>query len=240
MVVAGQGRPPLFVVLLILFMTTGLIGRTPRVCTVLALKTRSFINKRFEQRPTSLVPSYIMASTPSSGAQSGADNDKLKFGPFLISRDHVFYTSALSAAFVNLRPIVPGHVLVMPIRVVPLLEDLSLEEYQDLWLTVRLAQGVLKRHYTSCEAFNVAVQDGEAAGQSVPHAHVHLLPRKRGDYQRNDDVYDDIQNWAPRDELRAKELVQLDVPEDNQRKDRTSEEMGVEATIYRDLLRLKP
>ena len=33
-------------------------------------------------------------------------------------------------------------------------------------------------------------QDGETAGQSVPHVHVHCLPRKAGDFKRNDDVYD--------------------------------------------------
>jgi bis(5'-adenosyl)-triphosphatase len=235
-------RIQLFVTPLFLLMTTGLIVRTPRVCTVLALKTGSFkAFQRFKQRSTPLVlPSRNMASAPSSSVPASTDKDKLNFGPFLISHDHVFFTSELSAAFVNLRPIVPGHVLVMPLRVVPLLADLTLDEYQDLWLTVRLVQGVLKRHYTSCEAFNIAVQDGEAAGQSVPHVHVHLLPRKRGDYQRNDDVYDDIQNWAPRDELKAKEHTSLDVPEDNQRKDRTSEQMGEEASIYRCLLQSKP
>ena len=33
-------------------------------------------------------------------------------------------------------------------------------------------------------------QDGETAGQSVPHVHVHCLPRRTGDFKRNDDVYD--------------------------------------------------
>ena len=222
--------------LLVLLMTTGFIGR---FCTVLAFQNRYF--KAYPLQKKQRFPSSItnMATTSSSSTQSGTsgNDDQLKFGPFLISRDHVFYTTSLSAAFVNLRPIVPGHVLVMPLRVVPILADLTLEEYQDLWLTVRVVQDVLKQHFqTSCEAFNVAVQDGEAAGQSVPHVHVHLLPRKRGDYQRNDDIYNDIQNWAPRDEFRPKELAQLDVPDDNQRRDRTSEQMKEEASIYRELL----
>ena len=33
-------------------------------------------------------------------------------------------------------------------------------------------------------------QDGETAGQSVPHVHIHCLPRKQGDFKRMDDVYD--------------------------------------------------
>lgn len=35
-------------------------------------------------------------------------------------------------------------------------------------------------------------QDGPAAGQTVPHVHVHCLPRRPGDLKRNDDVYDAI------------------------------------------------
>ena len=162
-------------------------------------------------------------------------SNNYQFGPFQISPDHVFYSTPLSAAFVNLRPIVPGHCLVMPQRVVPLLEDLTNEEYTDLWNSVRVVQRALKQHY-SCEAFNVAVQDGAAAGQSVPHVHVHLLPRIVGDFQRNDDVYDEIQNWAPRDNMRQP-LPDLEVPEDEERKDRTPQQMAEEAAVYRGLLK---
>jgi diadenosine tetraphosphate (Ap4A) HIT family hydrolase len=35
-------------------------------------------------------------------------------------------------------------------------------------------------------------QDGPAAGQTVPHVHVHVLPRRAGDFARNDDVYDEL------------------------------------------------
>jgi diadenosine tetraphosphate (Ap4A) HIT family hydrolase len=38
----------------------------------------------------------------------------------------------------------------------------------------------------------LVVQDGPAAGQTVPHVHVHCLPRRPGDLKRNDDVYDAI------------------------------------------------
>ena len=115
---------------------------------------------------------FSMASAtppPSSG--------DMRFGKFLIPTNSIFFRGKKSAAFVNLRPIVPGHVLVMPERIVPTMDELTEEEYVDMWKSVRIVQSAL-RHKYDATAFNVAVQDGRAAGQSVPHVHVHILPRK--------------------------------------------------------------
>jgi bis(5'-adenosyl)-triphosphatase len=165
---------------------------------------------------------------------SGDICQDMHFGKFVIASSHVFYRSPLSAAFVNLRPIVPGHVLVVPQRIIVRTEDLTAEEYHDMWESVRVVQNMLKKQYHAT-AFNVAVQDGRAAGQSVPHVHVHILPRVEGDFERNDDVYDELQAWAPRHEL-SRNKPTLDVPEDEDRKDRTSEQMVEEAAVYRSLL----
>jgi len=99
---------------------------------------------------------------------------------------------------------------------------------------------MLEQHYTPTKdddkdqvlSFNVAVQDGLGAGQSVPHVHVHLLPRLAGDFERNDDVYDELEQWAPRSDM-PKEKLALEVPDDGDRKDRTTEQMGEEAATYR-------
>ena len=173
------------------------------------------------------------------------------FGRFRISSTQIFYRSesGLSFGMVNLRPIVPGHVLVVPTRVVPTLDQLTDTEYEDLWCSVRCVQKILQRHYfpnynndPQSFGFNVAVQDGVAAGQSVPHVHVHILPRRHGlDFVRNDDVYDALQDWAPTSELRQWKLSNglghgsLHVPADEQRRDRTMEEMNMEASLYRDV-----
>lgn len=176
------------------------------------------------------VPSHLdMSVEPSTTAA-----DDMQFGKFLIASSHVFYRSSLSAAFVNLRPIVPGHVLVVPQRVVARMEDLTNDEYIDMWQSVRDIQSMLKTHYKAT-GFNIAVQDGRVAGQSVPHAHVHVLPRTEGDFERNDDVYDEMQAWGPTDEL-SRNKPTLDVPEDEDRKDRTVEQMAEEAAIYRSML----
>jgi diadenosine tetraphosphate (Ap4A) HIT family hydrolase len=191
------------------------------------------------------------------------NTDDAYFGKFVIPAASIFYRSpgALSTAFCNLRPIVPGHVLVMSARSVARLEDLTDEEHDDLWRTVRVVQGILKQQYSdkataattddsdktsllaSSLSFNVAVQDGRAAGQSVPHVHVHILPRSPGDFARNDDVYQELEEWAPRDvaiidssNVTVKETAKLDVLEDDQRRDRTREEMAQEAALYREIL----
>lgn len=163
-------------------------------------------------------------------------NEDAYFGRFVIPSASIFYRSPEqgSMAFVNLRPIVTGHVLIMTQRIVPYLRDLTDQEYIDLWRTVRTVQAMLRKHY-DCDAFNVAVQDGQAAGQSVPHVHVHILPRKDGDYERNDDIYNDLEEWAPRPELRL-EKPKLQVADDTDRRDRTREDMASEAALYRNIL----
>ena len=45
-------------------------------------------------------------------------------------------------------------------------------------------------------ALTLAVQDGTDAGQTVEHVHVHLLPRRPGDFQKNDDVYEKVSHEA--------------------------------------------
>jgi bis(5'-adenosyl)-triphosphatase len=101
------------------------------------------------------------------------------FGPYALHNSQIFFETPLSLAIVNLKPIVPGHVLIIPKRVEPRIMNLSTEEYSDLFLTTRVVVPKLEQFYYS-EAMNIAVQDGSAAGQSVPHVHIHILPRKTG------------------------------------------------------------
>jgi bis(5'-adenosyl)-triphosphatase len=185
-----------------------------------------------------------------TAADGDGDDDKgdARFSRFVIKSACIFYRSPRSLSFVNLRPIVPGHVLVMPRRCVPLLQDLDDDEHDDLWRTVRHTQRILRDAYptTSPSSFNVAVQDGPAAGQSVPHVHVHILPRlSEGDFVRNDDVYEALELWAPREQPRRGSEEEdggessrpsrrrLEVADDDQRRDRTLEEMEHEADLYR-------
>ena len=99
------------------------------------------------------------------------------FGPFIVSVSNMFYRSSKeSIAFVNLRPVVPGHVLIILKCVVAQMADMTKKEYIDMWQAVRCVQKILQKHYTNCTAFNIGVQDGKGSVQSVPYVHVHILP----------------------------------------------------------------
>lgn len=94
--------------------------------------------------------------------------------------EQVFYQTPLSFALVNLKPILPGHVLVSPRRAVPRVSDLTPDETSDLFLTVRRVGRMIERVY-GASSLNIAIQDGVDAGQSVPHVHTHIIPRRRAD-----------------------------------------------------------
>ncbi|WVQ62796.1 uncharacterized protein L199_000944 [Kwoniella botswanensis] len=101
----------------------------------------------------------------------------------------VFYSTPLSIGIVNLKPLLPGHVLIIPKRVVPRLSDLNPPEITDLFLTVQKVGKGLERYYNA-QALTISLQDGKSAGQSVPHVHVHILPRHPTDFNgENDRIY---------------------------------------------------
>ncbi|OAX83203.1 hypothetical protein ACJ72_02437 [Emergomyces africanus] len=126
------------------------------------------------------------------------------FGPFLVTPQaslekkpsldstHVFYITPLSFALVNLKPLLPGHVLVCPRRRVPRVTDLSPSETTDLFLTVRRVSRMIERVYHGT-SLNIAIQDGPEAGQTVPHVHAHIIPRRKADLDQrggSDAIYE--------------------------------------------------
>ncbi|XP_024310865.1 bifunctional bis(5'-adenosyl)-triphosphatase/adenylylsulfatase FHIT [Brachypodium distachyon] len=149
-----------------------------------------------------------------------------KFGPYMIEAGGVFHATALSYAMVNLRPVLPGHVLVCPKREVKRFADLSSDETCDIWLTAKEVGAQLEQ-YHKASSLTFTIQDGPESGQTVPHVHIHILPRKKGDFENNDEIY----NAIDAKEKEMKEKLDLDI----ERKDRSMEEMAHEATEYRGL-----
>merc|ERR1712131_12117 len=141
-----------------------------------------------------------------------------KFGPHTLKKSaQVFYESNLCFGTVNISPLVLGHVMVCPKREVIRYKDLTVAEVQDLAVSCQLISRTLETHFGT-DATTISCQDGAAAGQSVPHVHFHILPRKPGDFERNDDIYAKLQ--ADGTEIRKR---------------RTESEMQVEAEELRKL-----
>ncbi|KAJ1174133.1 hypothetical protein NDU88_005956 [Pleurodeles waltl] len=117
----------------------------------------------------------------------------LRFGQHLISSSVVFLRTELSFALVNRKPVVPGHVLVCPLRPAERFRDLRPEEVSDLFNTTQRVASIVETHFHGT-SLTISVQDGPEAGQTVPHVHVHVLPRRTGDFARNDLIYEELQN----------------------------------------------
>lgn len=90
-------------------------------------------------------------------------------------------------------------ILVSPLRPVPRFSELTPEEVCDLFLCVHRVAPVLQRQH-SATSLTIALQDGKEAGQTVQHVHVHMLPRRQGDFPRNDDVYEKVPTILPNGE----------------------------------------
>jgi diadenosine tetraphosphate (Ap4A) HIT family hydrolase len=84
-------------------------------------------------------------------------------------------------AFLDIHPWNPGHTLVLPRRHVESFTELSPMEVEQLALCGQRIATALKQGFDGCEAVTLLVADGAAAGQDVPHAHVHVVPRRTGD-----------------------------------------------------------
>ncbi|KAI9100263.1 hypothetical protein K1719_024481 [Acacia pycnantha] len=120
------------------------------------------------------------------------------FGGYKISESVVFYTTQLAFAFVNMCPVRPGHILsfyglsfIQSVREVKRVADLSADEICDLWLAAQKIGRQLES-YDNASSLTLYIQDGPEAGQSVPHVHIHVIPRRDADFENNDDIYDEI------------------------------------------------
>jgi ATP adenylyltransferase len=94
---------------------------------------------------------------------------------------YIVHRSTHCFVILNAYPYASGHLLVLPYREIPNLEDLSTEESLDLWKCVTNATVALRSSH-SPDALNVGINLGAAAGGSIArHLHVHVVPRWNGD-----------------------------------------------------------
>jgi diadenosine tetraphosphate (Ap4A) HIT family hydrolase len=94
--------------------------------------------------------------------------------------ERVLAASDSFVAFLDGFPVSTGHTLVIPKRHVASLFDLPERDYRELWSLVAGVRKLLAEKFHSA-AFNIGVNDGTEAGQTVGHAHIHVIPRYAGD-----------------------------------------------------------
>ncbi len=127
-------------------------------------------------------------------------------------KDRIVYENDLVMVFPTHAPIVPGHLLISPKRHVVTQSEVTDEEGKALLDTLKLLKPALTKSFNA-EGFNVAWNEGELSGQSVPHLHIHLLPRKEGDkgvvgYEPREFLYrPGVRDLSLQEEL--KEVVEL-------------------------------
>jgi histidine triad (HIT) family protein len=84
-------------------------------------------------------------------------------------------------AFMDIRPVTAGHLLVVPIEHATHLADLDPAEGQALFALAQRLAAAIRRSDLKPEGINLHLADGEVAGQEVFHVHLHVIPRYRGD-----------------------------------------------------------
>jgi diadenosine tetraphosphate (Ap4A) HIT family hydrolase len=77
-------------------------------------------------------------------------------------------------------PIAPGHTLIIPKRHMGSFFDMSHVEREHIFELIEKSKADIDQHFKP-DAYNIGINDGPAAGQTVPHLHIHLIPRYKGD-----------------------------------------------------------
>ena len=91
------------------------------------------------------------------------------------------YTDELCSAFMDIQPINPGHLLVVPNQHATSLSELDKAAGGHMFQVAQNLSEALRQSGVRCEGVNLFLADGEAAGQDVFHVHLHVFPRFTGD-----------------------------------------------------------
>lgn len=113
--------------------------------------------------------------------------------PFCASalEDSVFLGSSDFIAIYNIAPILEGHSLVIPRRHVESIFELHQAEMEEFFKFAAKATKLLMKTFNG-KGFDWSVQQGEAAGQTVAHVHLHIVIRKPGDLRESGEWYEDV------------------------------------------------
>ena len=97
------------------------------------------------------------------------------------SPSSIVYQDDVCTAFMDIQPINPGHVLVIPNRHAAFLSDLDENTGAHMFRVAQHLARALRDSGVRCEGVNLFLADGEAAMQEIFHVHLHVFPRYEGD-----------------------------------------------------------
>lgn len=100
----------------------------------------------------------------------------------LLSDRKIILENAFAFSIFDKFPVSPGHTLVIPKRHIDNYFLLTEPEQSNCWKLVNEMQIILTKDFRP-DSFNIGVNIGEAAGQTIFHAHIHLIPRFKGDVE---------------------------------------------------------
>ena len=98
-----------------------------------------------------------------------------------VATGHVLAQNDLAVAFYDAFPLNPGHTLIVPRRHEADFLALTADEQADIWSLVSIVRNVLEGGSERPDGYNIGINVGEAAGQTIGHAHLHVIPRYVGD-----------------------------------------------------------
>lgn len=109
---------------------------------------------------------------------------KAEISPFFADAEIKTQVGEIAGAFAitDKFPVSKGHSLIIPKRKVNDYFELSFKEQSSLWFLVNQVKKELQKEY-SPDGFNIGINSGETAGQTVPHCHIHIIPRYQGDVE---------------------------------------------------------
>lgn len=98
-----------------------------------------------------------------------------------IVKNRCFFSNNQYFAIYNRAPIISGHSLVIPHKHYEKLSNIPFEESKQLFPFVQQVMTILSEFFKA-QSFDISIQDGTEAGQTVPHSHIHVIPRFADDY----------------------------------------------------------
>jgi len=91
------------------------------------------------------------------------------------------YEDNLVIAVMDIQPINPGHLFISPKKHVEFISELDEESSSHIFKIAMKLADALRKSGLKCEGVNIYLSDGDVAGQEIPHVHLHVIPRIKGD-----------------------------------------------------------